>query len=189
MSNCNTCHAAHTHHSCDVNSCPLPWANHPHGCPQPYAQNGAACGQYVQPIYCNAAQYSDAGVTSGATLVIHQIVLEPCGNPTCTPRTFSIRITGPSYPCGEVFQLRAGSCLELDEPLVITGLEPGVYCIEELLTCPNSYITTYTGPVCGQRVTVTNSWSPTVVTIVCRRRQCRLCHGSGCGSSAHTICG
>lgn len=190
MSTCNSCGSRHSccaHNACDWGSCPVPW-NHTHGSHRPWALDGASCGQYVQPIYSNPAQYADAGITSGATLVIHKIVLEPCGNQSCTPRTFNIRITGPSYPCGEVFQLRAGNCLELDEPLVITGLEPGVYCIEELLTCPNAYITTYTGPVCGHQVTVTNSWSPTVVTIVNRRRQCRLCQGSGCGCAASSIC-
>lgn len=141
---------------------------------QPCAQSGASCGQYLQPICTSTAQYSDAGTVQGATLVIHKIVLEPCGDPTCTPRTYNIRITGPSYPCGETFQLRAGSCTELDEPLVITGLEPGTYCIEEVTSCPNQYISTLTGPVCGQQVTVTSSYFPTVVTIVSRRRSCAL---------------
>ena len=85
----------------------------------PWAQNGASCGQYLQPICSSAAQYSDAGTAQGATLVIHKIVLEPCGDPTCTPRTYNIRITGPSYPCGETFQLRAGSCTELDVKMVL----------------------------------------------------------------------
>ena len=147
--------------------------------------NANGCANYAQPIASNAAQFVSAGTHEGATLVIHKIVLEPCGTPTCTPRTYTIRITGPSYPCGETFQLRAGSCLELDEPLVITGLEPGTYCIEEVSACPNAYISTYTGPVCGRQVTVGRSWFPTVVTICSRRRLCRLCHGYGCG---HTSC-
>lgn len=141
---------------------------------QPGAQNRSGCNLYPQPICASTAQYSDAGTAQGATLVIHKIVLEPCGDPTCTPRTYNIRITGPSFPCGETFQLRAGSCTELDEPLVITGLEPGTYCIEEVTSCPHQYISTLTGPVCGQQVTVTNSYFPTVVTIVSRRRSCAI---------------
>lgn len=150
------------------------------GCVPPWLNDGSACGVYPQPICASPAQYSNAGAAQGATLVIHKIVLEPCGNPTCTPRTYNIRITGPSYPCGEVFQLRAGNCLSLDEPLVITGLEPGTYFIEEIYACPNSYISTFTGPVCGRRVTVSNSTFPTVVTIVSRKRLCRLCHKTCC---------
>ena len=156
---------------------------------------GASCSRWVQPIstctaqYANAAQYSNAGTTNGGTLVIHQIVLNACGGQDCTPRTFHIRVTGPSYPCGEIFHLRAGSCLELDEPLVLTGLLPGTYRIEEIYACPNEYISTYTGPVCGRRVTVTNSYFPTVITIVCRKRLCSLCSGYGCGASAATTCG
>ena len=161
----------------------FPWQPcHPH---RPWPQEDGACGAYLQPICASPAQYSDAGVTQGATLVIHKIVLEPCGDRSCTPRTYTIRITGPSYPCGETFQLRAGSCLELDEPLVITGLEPGTYCIEEVQNCPNAYISTFTGPVCGRQVTVTSSYFPTVITICSRKRLCRLCRRSGCGCGCH----
>ena len=71
------------------------------------------------------------------------------------------------------FTLRAGSCTQLDEPLVISGLEPGCYAIEELLNCPNEYCTTITGPVMGNVVQLTNSCVPTVVTIVNRKRLCR----------------
>lgn len=152
-----------------------------------WTQAGTTCNRWAQPIvsspaqFANLAQFSSAGTENGATLVIHKIVLEPCGNQSCTPRTFSLRITGPSYPCGEVFTLRAGSCTELDEPLVITGLEPGTYCIEEVHNCANEYISTFTGPVCGREVTVSNSYYPTVITIVSRKRLCRLCHKHGCG--------
>jgi len=150
--------------------------------------DGSACSRFMQPILSSPAQFSNAGTENGATLVIHKIVLEPCGNTTCTPRTFNIRVTGPSYPCGEIFRMRAGSCLELDEPLVLTGLRPGTYCIEEIFTCPNEYITTFTGPVCGRHVTVSNSFFPTVVTICNRKRLCRLCHGFGCGCTACSAC-
>lgn len=74
----------------------------------------------------NPAHFCCAGWENGPTLVIHKIVLEPCGNQSCTERTFTLRITGPSYPNGEIFTLRAGSCTQLDEPLVISGLEPAV---------------------------------------------------------------
>ena len=150
--------------------------------------DGSTCSRFIQPILCNQARFSCAGTQDGATLVIHKIVLEPCGNQSCTPRTFSIRVTGPSFPCGEVFQLRAGNCLELDEPLVITGLTPGTYRIEELFACPNEFISTLTGPVCGGCVNLTCSCAPTVVTIVNRKRLCRLCHGSGCGCGFCSAC-
>lgn len=152
--------------------------------------DGSTCSQFMQPILCNQARFSSTGMENGATLVIHKIVLEPCGNQSCTPRTFNIRVTGPSFPGGEVFQLRAGSCLELDEPLVITGLTPGTYRIEEIFNTPHEYVSTITGPVCGRCVTLTNSCAPTVVTIVNRRRLCRLCHGAGCGCNfCSTCCG
>ena len=154
---------------CSCNAC----AVHP-SCPYP---------QWKHPLCCCQTHYCCAGNENGPTLVIHKIVLEPCGNQSCTPRTFNIRITGPSYPNGEVFSLRAGSCLELDEPLVISGLTPGTYTIEELFSTPNEYVSTITGPVCGRCVTITNSCAPTVVTIVNRKRLCRLCAGSGCGCS------
>jgi len=88
--------------------------------------------QWKHPLLCNLAHWCSANSDNdnGPTLVIHQILLEPCGNQSCTPRNFTIRITGPSYPCGETFTLRAGSCTELDEPLVITNLEPGQYEID-----------------------------------------------------------
>lgn len=178
----------HGGHTCGCHKHDAPCGLQPYACPLHACNGFGSSNPYAQPILCSAAQYSSAGIENGATLVIHKIVLEACGTQSCTPRTFNIRITGPSYPCGEIFQLRAGNCLELDEPLVITGLEPGTYCIEELFTNPNEYVSTYTGPICGQQVTLTNSWSPTVVTIVNRRRLCRLCHGYGCGCSACSIC-
>lgn len=138
--------------------------------------------EWMQPICgCGCASpYADA---TGATLVIHKIVLEPCGNQSCTPRNFNIRITGPSYPSGEIFSLRAGSCIELDEPLVIAGLSAGQYTIEEVFTTPHEYITTITGPVDGRTVTLTEGGAPTVVTLVNRKRLCRLCLNDGCGCS------
>ena len=146
---------------------------------------------WVQPILCNPVHYCDAENDNGPTLVIHQILLEPCGNQSCTPRTFTIRITGPSYPCGETFTLRAGSCTELDEPLVITGLIPGQYEIEQVSgSCCNEYDTTYTGPISCNSVSITASRVPVVITIVSRKRLCRRrrrgCNGcSGC----HNGCG
>ncbi len=158
---CNTCNWANWINGCGCNwdcssSCPYGRWRHP-----------------IHPIHCTPAYYSCAGTENGPTLVIHQIVLEAGGEQSCTPRSFQIRITGPSYPCGEIFTLRAGSCLTLDEPLVISGLEPGEYQIEVLYDCPRDYATTITGPVCSGVVTVCSSTVPTVVTIVSRRRVCR----------------
>jgi hypothetical protein len=146
--------------------------------------------QWKHPLLCNPAHFccADANSSNGPTLVIHQILLEPCGNQSCTPRTFTIRVTGPSYPCGETFTLRAGSCTELDEPLIIAGLIPGQYEIEQVNTgcscgCGSSeYDTTFTGPIsCGQ-VSITASVVPTVITIVSRKRinprRRRHCQGS-----------
>ena len=107
--------------------------------------------EWLHPLCCNPAHFCCAGCENGPTLVIHKIVLEPCGGQSCTERTFTLRITGPSYPNGETFTLRAGSCTQLDEPLVISGLEPGCYTIEELMSRPCEYCTTITGPVIGQR--------------------------------------
>ena len=158
--------------------------------------DGFGCGcssfcpfpDWIHPLLCNPTQFCCVGNDNGPTLVIHSILLEPCGNQSCTPRTLRIRITGPSFPCGEVFTLRAGSCIELDEPLVITGLEPGCYTIELLCSTPHEFITTLTGPVCGNTVRLTASCAPTVVTLVSRRRLCRLCHGFGCGCAACSAC-
>lgn len=150
--------------------------------------NSCPFPQWMHPILCNPTHFCCAGAEDGATLVIHKIVLEPCGNQSCTPKNFNIRITGPSYPNGEVFTLRAGSCIELDEPLVISGLTPGQYTIEEIFSTPNEYVSTITGPVCGRCVTLSASCVPTVVTIVNRKRLCRLCHGFGCGCSACSAC-
>ena len=132
-------------------------------------QTSCPYSQWMQPISCAQAYYTCAGAANGATLVIHQIVLEAGGEQSCTPRSFQLRITGPSYPCGEIFTLRAGSCTELDEPLVISGLEPGRYRIEPLFSCTGEFISTITGPGCGEVITVSASAAPTVVTIVSRR--------------------
>ena len=149
---------------------------------------------WVQPILCNPVHYCDAENDNGPTLVIHQLLLEPCGNQSCTPRTFTIRITGPSYPCGETFTLRAGSCTELDEPLVITNLEPGQYEIDLITAggcncgCNREYDTTITGPISGSCVSITASRVPTVLTIVSRKRftrRRRCCNGCGNGCSSH----
>lgn len=155
-------------HHC--NSCDF--ANHSY-CPYP---------QWKHPLLCNPAHFccADLHNDNGPTLVIHQILLEPCGNPSCTPRTFTIRVSGPSFPCGETFQLRAGSCTQLDEPLIIAGLIPGQYEIDLLdagcggCGCGwSEYDTTFTGPIsCGQ-VSITASRVPTVITIVSRKRTCR----------------
>ena len=154
------------------------WHNHSY-CPFP---------QWKHPLLCNPAHLCCADNENGPTLVIHQILLEPCGNQSCTPRTFTIRITGPSYPCGETFTLRAGSCTEIDEPLVITNLTPGQYEID-LITgscgcnhgcghscghgCGCKYDTTFTGPVSNGCISITNSPVPTVITIVSRKRIAR----------------
>ena len=164
MSNC--------HHDNHCNTCN--WANWINGCGCNWdCSSSCPYGRWRHPIHCTPAYYSCAGTENGPTLVIHQIVLEAGGEQSCTPRSFQIRITGPSYPCGEIFTLRAGSCLTLDEPLVISGLEPGEYQIEVLYDCPRDYATTITGPVCSGVVTVCSSTVPTVVTIVSRRRVCR----------------
>ena len=171
--------------------------------------NGCSCGcgrhsfcpfpDWMHPILCNPARFCDAENDNGPTLVIHQILLEPCGNQSCTPRTFTIRVTGPSYPRGETFTLRAGSCTELDEPLVITGLIPGQYEIEQITgsCCCSEFDTTYTGPISCNCVSITASRVPTVITIVSRKRFCRRhrgcrcgnLRGCGCGSSCGNPCG
>lgn len=182
MSNCTSGCSSFPWHGCN------PWDFPPFGC---CAQWNCPYSRWLHPICCNPAYYSCAGSENGGTLVIHQIVLEASGEQSCTPRTFQLRITGPSYPCGEVFTLRAGSCLELDEPLVISGLEAGQYRIEQLWDCGDEFISTFTGPVCGQVVTVSASAAPTVVTIVSRRQRCRRCGCSACGCTAcrHSSCG
>lgn len=188
MANCNhsCCNSAHSG-SCSHDH----WPHGGCGCFFPPWMHGACCSLnndsacpyscWRHPIYCTPSYYTCAETENGPTLVIHQIVLEAGGEQSCTPRTFRIRVTGPSYPCGEIFTLRTGSCTELDEPLVISGLQPGQYQIEILYDCPRDYATTITGPVCSGVVTVTNNTAPTVVTIVSRRRirRCR-CH---CGCS------
>jgi len=171
------CHHHH-HHPCGD---PFFWhCGHPSYCPYT---------EWIQPILCNPVHFCDAENDNGPTLVIHQILLEPCGNQSCTPRTFTIRVTGPSYPSGETFTLRAGSCNELDEPLVITGLIPGQYEIEQVSSscCCSEYDTTYTGPISCNSVSITASRVPVVITIVSRKRLCRRRRrgcGYGCGCSS-----
>ena len=163
--------------------------HHHHGCNPCGFPPFCPYGDWIQPILCNPVRFCDAENAGGPTLVIHQILLEPCGNQSCTPRTFTIRVTGPSYPCGETFTLRAGNCQELDEPLVITGLIPGQYEIEQVSGasgCCCEYDTTYTGPISCNSVSVTASRVPVVITIVSRkrlnRRRRRGCGGcNGCG--------
>jgi len=149
------------HHSCHT--------DHLSYCPYP---------QWKHPLLCNQAHFccADSNNDYGPTLVIHLILLEPCGNQSCTPRSFTVRVTGPSYPCGEMFTLRAGSCTQLDEPLVIAGLTPGQYEIDLVdyhgCSCGNEYDTTFTGPICGGEISITASRVPTVITIVARKRMC-----------------
>lgn len=178
---------------CHHHSCRHECGCQPSCCPYP---------AWMHPLLCNPAHLCCAENTNGPTLVIHCILLEPCGNQSCTPRNFTIRVTGPSYPGGETFTLRAGSCTELDEPLVIAGLTPGQYQIEQLTVgdcghcgyyancgwCSDcgchsgcagyaQYDTSFTGPIsCGQ-VSIVNSNVPTVITIVNRKRLqgCRPC--------------
>ena len=138
--------------------------------------------QWKHPLLCNPAHFccADMHNDNGPTLVIHQILLEPCGNQSCTPRTFTIRVTGPSYPCGETFTLRAGSCTEIDEPLVIAGLTPGQYEIDLITTCCQEYDVTFTGPISGGCVSIVNSPVPTVITLVARKRFARRRRRCGC---------
>lgn len=168
MSNCQ-----HYRCGCHTNGCTSGCSY----CPYP---------EWLQPICHHPTHYCCAGSENGPTLVIHKIILEAGGSQSCTPRTISLRITGPSYPCGEVFTLRAGSCTELDEPLVIAGLIPGQYTIEELHACRNTQTSTLTGPVCGNTVNVTDSPVPTVITIVSRLHPGRCC---ACRHSCTHGCG
>ena len=169
-------HHHHQHCGCNCDTPPY--------CPFP---------QWMHPLLCNPAHLCCAENENGPTLVIHQILLEPCGNQSCTPRTFTIRVTGPSYPCGETFTLRAGSCTEIDEPLVITQLEPGQYEIELVTgsgchcgcSCGSEYDVTFTGPISNGCVSITASPVPTVIVTRKRisRRRRRGCR-PGCGWNA-----
>ena len=159
--------------------------------------DGFGCGcssfcpfpDWIHPLLCNPTQFCCVGNDNGPTLVIHSILLEPCGNQSCTPRTLRIRITGPSFPCGEFFTLRVGSCTEIDEPLVITNLEPGQYEIEQILSSCREFDTTFTGPICNGCVSITCSVVPTVITIVNRKRFCRRCRRHGCNNCGCNNCG
>ena len=162
------CHQHDHHQHCGCSCITPPY------CPYP---------QWMHPLLCNPAHLCCAENENGPTLVIHQILLEPCGNQSCTPRTFTIRVTGPSYPCGETFTLRAGSCTEIDEPLVITHLTPGQYEIELVsgagcsCGCHGEYDTTFTGPISNGCISITASPVPTVITIVSRKRFARRRRG------------
>ena len=82
--------------------------------------DGFGCGcssfcpfpDWIHPLLCNPTQFCCVGNDNGPTLVFHSILLEPCGNQSCTPRTFNIRVTGPSFPCGESFTLRRARLAE-----------------------------------------------------------------------------
>lgn len=149
----------------------------------------AICHEWIQPIDTCCTSDLDNVQQNGLTLVIYKIILDACGGQSCKPKTFTLRITGPSFPQGETFEIRAGSCISIDEPLIITGLAPGEYCIDELASPPERYVTTFTGTsVCGNRVRVLPCNSPVVVTIINRVRLCRLCRGHGCGCSFCSEC-
>ena len=104
------------HHGCfPQHWCEDPCHHHAY-CPFP---------QWKHPLLCNPAHYccADNLTDNGPTLVLHAILLEPCGNQSCTPRNLTIRITGPSYPCGETFTLRkALSCTLILLGLFLTAL-------------------------------------------------------------------
>lgn len=121
----------------------------------------------------NPAHFCCAGWENGPTLVIHKIVLEPCGNQSCTERTFTLRITGPSYPNGEIFTLRAGSCTQLDEPARHQRARARLLCHRRAAQLSERILHDHHRPVMGNVVQLTNSCVPTVVTIVNRKRLCR----------------
>lgn len=173
-----SCYPYTGHHGCFPQHCCEDACHHHSYCPFP---------QWKHPLLCNPAHYCCAdNQTDGPTLVLHAILLEPCGNQSCTPRSLTLRITGPSYPCGETFTLRAGSCTEIDEPLVIAGLTPGQYEIDLITACCQEYDVTFTGPISDGCVSIVNSCVPTVVTLVARkrfarrRRRCRCVCTPGC---------
>ena len=66
-------------------------------------------------------------------------MLDYKGNLTTSPKTFVIKVTGPSYPCGTLMELTNST------PLVLKGLIYGQYTIEELNT--KNYTVTITAPV------------------------------------------
>lgn len=103
--------------------------------------------------------------------------IKSCLNPAAARAARSARSPcaspAPVIPMGRFSPCARAAAPSLDERLVISGLEPGCYAIEELLNRPNEYCTTITGPVMGNVVQLTNSCVPTVVTIVNRKRLCR----------------
>ena len=72
-------------------------------------------------------------------LTITKIVVDYKGNLITTPRTFVIKVTGPSYPSGTLMELTNST------PLVLKGLIYGQYTVEELNT--TNYTVTITAPV------------------------------------------
>lgn len=56
--------------------------------------------EWLHPLCCNPAHFCCAGWENGPTLVIHKIVLEPCGNQSCTERTFTCASPAPVIPMG-----------------------------------------------------------------------------------------
>lgn len=71
------------HHDCSCRpSCPYP--------------------EWIHPLCCNPTHYCCAGYENGPTLVIHKIVLEPCGSQSCTPQDVH-----PSYHRTELPKRRA----------------------------------------------------------------------------------
>ena len=81
--------------------------------------------------------------------------------------------------------LAAGEYL-LDEPLVITGLTPGQYEIDLITSCCQEYDVTFTGPISGGCVSIVNSYVPTVITLVARKRFAR--RRRRCGCSCMPVC-
>ncbi len=71
-------------------------------------------------------------------LTITDRVLTFSGTTSTSTRTFIVRVTGPSYPNGQLFEVTTSS------PLVLTGLLYGQYTVEELNA--SGYTVTYSGP-------------------------------------------
>lgn len=84
--------------------------------------------EWLHPLCCNPAHFCCAGCENGPTLVIHKIVLEPCGGQSCTERTFTLRITGPVM--GNVVRL-TNSCV----PTVVTIVNRKQLCRRRRCYC------------------------------------------------------
>ena len=87
-------------------------------------------------------------------LTITIVVVDYKGNLITTPRTFVIKVTGPSYPSGTLMELTNST------PLVLKGLIYGQYTVEELNTT-NYTVTitpsvTLTGGATSGTITVRN---------------------------------